>query len=901
MSDPTKGLALWILLWVLAVQAVCKGASIVPVDLRCESLIDPRGLDVARPRLAWRLEPTNDAARGQRQAAYQVRVDRGLDRIQCWDSGEVASDSSQHVEYAGEALTAGDACTWAVRVKDERGEWSDWSRPATWSMGPMSAADWFAIWIGSSDIRGRSLAREAGKPNAEHTLPDPWLRKTVELKERPTRAVLYVASVGYHELYVNGRKIGDAVLMPSATNHAKRARYVTYDVTGDLNAGRNVIGLWLGTGWSIFPAYQTPDKPAGPIVVAQLEAQMPGGEVVRVGTDASWKARASPNQLTGYWDAHGFAGERYDARQALDNWCDITLDDSTWPAAAEFAPKLEVSAEKLEPNRLQAEFRPAAMTQVGPGVWRVDMGMNYAGWFEAELVGDPGSEIRLAFSERPEQESSFGLGSVVIPGPSGRITWRNRFNYMAGRWVQISGTTQAPDLSKMRGWVVRTDYARAGGFECDDPQLNAVYAAANRTFESVTLGGMLVDCPHRERRGYGDGFGVTRMACDNYRLDAFYAKWAEDWRDVASPGGAVAHSAPTMVGGGGPAWSGSCTSLPWAIYKRFGDRRVLEAAWPQIKAWLAFLESNSKDDLLTRYGGRWSFLGDWQWPGFRDERAAVEKQKMFLGDTPEALFFNNCFWVYNLETAAKIAETLGNFAAVDAYRARAAAIRRAVHARFFDADAGSYVNGYPAYLAIALLADVPPPEARAAVWVRLEREILRTREGHIWAGIIGGGLLFETLLDARRDDLICAMVSKTDYPSWTDMLTDGGGTFHEDWDGRGTRLHNSMLYVGGWFIEGLGGIRQSDSGYKRLVIQPWITRGAGPEWVNAHYDSAYGRVAVRWKKRGDAVELRVQIPPGTQGVLRLPEISELREGATPMPTGDLTLVSGTYEFAGVLK
>ncbi|MDB5327472.1 MAG: cslA 6, partial [Phycisphaerales bacterium] len=479
--------------------------------------------------------------------------------------------------------------------------------------------------------------------------------------------------------------------------------------------------------------------------------------------------------------------------------------------------------------------------------------------------------------------------------------WRNRFNYMAGRWVQISGMTQKPDLSKMRGWVIRTDYAPAGGFECDDPKINALYAATNWTFENVTLGGMLVDCPHRERRGYGDGFGVTRMAFDNYELPAFYTKWAEDWRDVARPTGEVPYTAPTVVGGGGPAWSGFCVSLPWEIYKRYGDREVLESGGPEIKAWLAFLESKSKDNLLLRYGGRWSFLGDWQWPGFWPERTNVEKQKKAMGDTPEALFFNNCYWIYNLQTAAKIADTLGDTSSADSYRSRAAVIRRAVHSTFFKPSESSYVNGYSAYLAIALLVDLPPADQRAAVWARLEREILQTRKGHIWSGIIGGGLLFETLLDARRDDLIYAMATKTDYPSWTDMLARGGGTFHEDWDGRGTRLHDSMLYIGGWFIEGLGGIRQSDSAYKRFVIQPWITRDAGPKWVNAHYDSPYGRIAIRWKKHGGDVDLHLEVPPGAEGSLRLPAVGDLREGNHLLPVSDVVLVAGTYDLTGVLK
>jgi len=90
------------------------------------------------------------------------------------------------------------------------------------------------------------------------------------------------------------------------------------------------------------------------------------------------------------------------------------------------------------------------------------------------------------------------------------------------------------------------------------------------------------------------------------------------------------------------------------------------------------------------------------------------------------------------------------------------------------------------------------------------------RDGHIWAGITGGGFLFNTLLENNRNDLIYSMASKEDFPGWGHMLKGGATSFYEDWDCGGSYLHNSYLYVGSWFIEGLGGIRQPAAGYKYL-------------------------------------------------------------------------------------
>ncbi|MGE5612145.1 MAG: hypothetical protein ACM359_23055, partial [Bacillota bacterium] len=49
-------------------------ASVQVVELRCEYLGDPLGIDVRRPRLSWQLAATDPAARGQRQTAYRVLV-----------------------------------------------------------------------------------------------------------------------------------------------------------------------------------------------------------------------------------------------------------------------------------------------------------------------------------------------------------------------------------------------------------------------------------------------------------------------------------------------------------------------------------------------------------------------------------------------------------------------------------------------------------------------------------------------------------------------------------------------------------------------------------------------------------------------------------------------------------
>src|SRR4051812_49125067 len=98
----------------------------------------------------------------------------------------------------------------------------------------LQPSDWHGKWISS---------------NAPSGSPAPLFRKTFELKAKPQRARAFVSGLGYYELHLNGKKVGDRVLDPGFTNYDKRVLYSTYDVTDQLIAGKNAVAAMLGTGW----------------------------------------------------------------------------------------------------------------------------------------------------------------------------------------------------------------------------------------------------------------------------------------------------------------------------------------------------------------------------------------------------------------------------------------------------------------------------------------------------------------------------------------------------------------------------------------------------------------------------------------------------------------------------
>ncbi len=913
-------------LWLSAALGAGGVSSVRVGELRCEYLKDPCGIDVPGPRLSWQLAATDASARGQRQTGYQILVagaDALLDQNKgdLWDSGMVASDQSAHVIYDGAGLSSRTPCFWKVRVKDESGVVSVWSEPARWTMGLLNKTDWSAQWIGTDKV----FARKEGWPPPDNDVPDPWLRRTFTLSDKPQRATICMASVGYHELYVNGTKVGDAVLSPSVVNYRKRARYVTYEIADHLKKGKNAIGLWLGVSWSIFPQYKTPDKPQTPMVLAQADIELPGGQTVQIVTDETWRTHASPNTLLGVWDFMHFGGELYDANKEIPGWCDADLDDTTWQRATVYTPSLELSAEMIEPNRRIKEIHPVAVEEVRPNVYRIDLGVNVTGWLEMDLRGKQGDVVEMEFSERSTADMTHRLYSRFVLGPGGKGTFRNRFNYFTGRWITVEGLSYKPKIEDVRAWLVRTDYARAADFECSNELLNEIYDTTLWTFEDLSLGGYVVDCAHRERMGYGgDAHATTECGLNNYGLGAFYTKWSQDWRDVQGgdsawgtagdkaatkdtvESGNLPYTAPTYWGGGGPGWSGYCVTLPWELYERYGDTRILEQNLPTIERWLAFLETKAKDNMLVRWGGEWDFLGDWLWPGAEGVN----------GDTPETLFFNNCYWIYNLQTAARIADVLDRQDLAARYRTRAEQVRRAVHAKFFVLAEDSYVNGFQGYLAIALLVGLPPEELRPAVWRRLEEEILVHRKGHIHAGITAGAFLYKTLLGADRQDLLFVMANKDTYPGWGAMLRNGATTIWESWNMDNSLCHSSYLYIGTWFIEGLAGIKADPQtpGFKHFVIKPGLVDDPSLTWVRAHHDSIYGRIVSDWKIDANRIlHMNVTVPPNTTATLYLPAVDEksatvggrpLSPVRTSRPPRDghivLNLRPGRYEFTSSL-
>jgi alpha-L-rhamnosidase len=416
-----------------------------PVDgLRCEYLTDPLGIDVPTPRLSWRLAP---GPNGLRQSAYRILVASSpealrKDKGDLWDSRRVESPGSTFVPYAGRPLVSGAECFWKVRVWRQDGRATSWSDPARWSMGILSDSEWYGRFIGQARLTGVKAANvREGTP-----LPFPWLRKTLELQQKPQRAMAYVNALGYYELYVNGRKVDDSVLAPAVSDYSKRTVYVTHDITDYLVAGKNCVALWLGRGWYVRGHPGVIHD--GPLVRAQFDIRMSDGSAVKLGTDETWKVHASPITPLGRGMAFGdYGGEHYDASLDVEGWNTAALDDSTWEAAAVFSPPRTVTAAQMvEPNRVVETLKPVKIEESPAGAWLLDMGKNYVGWLELNLPPGTtaGGNIKIEYADwtpTPGKWATFNQRDEYVTR-AGAQTIRSRFNYHGFRYAHVTGLRQ---------------------------------------------------------------------------------------------------------------------------------------------------------------------------------------------------------------------------------------------------------------------------------------------------------------------------------------------------------------------------------------------------------------------------------------------------------------------------
>ncbi|MBP7976310.1 MAG: family 78 glycoside hydrolase catalytic domain [Verrucomicrobia bacterium] len=926
----------WLTLTVLLTLAVSapagRAAGFHAQGLRCEYRAHPLGIDTPQPRLSWRLEASE---RGQRQTAYRVLAATrpkllAEGKADLWDSGKVASSESVHVVYGGRPLRAGQRVYWKVRAWDRDGRASGYSEAAWWEMGLLAPADWQADWI----------TRRRPAPLAESQLfaddPAPLLRKEFVVEKKIRRARIYVSGLGYYELRLNGRRVGDQVLDPGWTTYSQRVLYSTYDVTACLRRGRNAWGVMLGNGWfNPLPlrlwGHINPRENltiGEPRVIAQLRIELADGTTQTLGTDVSWKTGPGPIQRNSV-----YLGEVYDARREQPGWDQPGFDDSNWEPAQTARGELgPLQAQDAPPIRVTRVLQPVKLTEPKPGVHIFDFGQNFAGWARLRVQGPAGTRVKLRYGEllypdgtlngmtavcgqikgggrdyhydgQGAPKTAWQMDDYILKG-QGRETYTPRFTFHGFRYVEVTGYPGQPTLASLDGLRLNADVAPVGSFACSNEQFNRIQEMVLWT-ELSNLFSVQSDCPHREKFGYGgDIVASGEMALFNFDMGRFYAKAVRDLADAVRPNGGFTETAP-FVGisdeglgerSGPVGWGTAHPFLLWGLYQHYGDRRLLEENYGAARRWLGLLQSQARDGILDN--------------GISDHESLVPKPRALTGTG---------FYYLNAQLLARLARVLGKDAEAAEAEALAETIKAAFNRRFLQPGTGRYDTATQACQAFALHLGLVPPEEKDRALAVLVRDIEETHHGHLSTGIFGTRFMLHALADLGRADTAFQVVNQRTFPGWGHMLENGATTLWEHWEfSDNTYSHNHPMFgsVSEWFYKVLAGINAAPdaAGFDRILIRPQPVGGL--RWVAASYDSVRGKVVSEWRREGGQFKLHIRVPVGAVATVFVPARAgaEITEGGQPIARAAgvrlsgrengsvvLNVAAGEYHFASPLE
>ncbi|GLY16547.1 alpha-L-rhamnosidase [Kineosporia sp. NBRC 101677] len=910
-----------------------------PYALTTEQRTTPLGLDVARPRLSWKLRSEE---RGAAQSAYQIVAaaqagDLDVPERRLWDSGKVESSSGLLIEWDGPELAPSTRYHWRVLVWDQAGEpatpadsWFETGllRPEAWQAAGR------AVWIGRDSVNHPPMdpPTDHDRTVATHALPPPlYLRRSFVLERQPVRARLYSTAHGIYQARLNGSRVGDSELAPGWTEYRHRLQYQTHDVTASLQVGENVLGAVVADGWWAGYVGFDPRKPAAhygdaPAFLARLVLWFEDGSQRSVTTDGEWMEGPGPIQFSDM-----LMGEYVDARAQVPGWdapgfVDVTEDDS--PEASEGNPGgwggrrsgfRAVAVVDETPGPLVAEpDEPVRVTRTVGAVSVenateksiVDFGQNLVGRVRLTVRGvAAGTRIRLRHAEILDQGELYvanlrraeAIDTYVARGEAEEV-FEPQFTFHGFRFAEVTGLPYELDAGDVQAQVLHSDTPWTGSFECSDSTVNQLQSniewGQRGNWVSVPT-----DCPQRdERLGWlADAQIFAATASRNADVSAFFARWVLDVLDGQDDEGAFRDIAPVMSINrqAAPVWGDGGVVIPWHLWRAYGDQRTLERAFGGMRAWVDFIHRNNPDLLWRKRTG--NSYGDW---------LQVDAW------TPRAVL-STAWFAKSTETVAEAAEVLGDPETAQKYRQLHAGIREAFIEAFVGPDGTVHGDTQTAYL-LALGFSLLPEHLVAAAAGHLVAD-LKARGNRLTTGFVGVNLLCPVLTEHGHADVAYALLHQDEYPSWGYSIRNGATTIWERWDGwtehagfqsasMNSFNHYSLGSIGDWLFGRVAGIDQTpaSTAYSELLLRP--TPGGRLTWAKGSQETARGRVACGWSlDQAGTVTVTASVPPGSTAVLQMPtdDPSSVTEGGDPAATrpgvealgnAHFRLAAGTYEF-----
>jgi alpha-L-rhamnosidase len=858
-------------------------------SLRCRGIVNPEGIDEAA--FSWKIESDEYNVT---QAAYEIEIAASrkdlLNGHNLWKSGTVKSDRQFNVRPEGMNTEHGLLYWWRVRIRDGKGQASAWSEPASFSIGLNAPSDWKARWITAEWSKGS---------------PMPYFRKEFTPERRTAkiqRAVAYFSGLGYGDLYLNGELIDKTrMLNPAQTNYEQYALYSAFDVTPELKESGNCLGVMLGEGfYGQNVAWGGWAKYGDPIFILQMEIVYEDGYRQLVVSDESWQWHPGPVLKNNI-----YAGEIYDATQEISGWAENGAQLNGWKntVLANGVVPQELHPQIMEPIRMKDKIDAVKVWKAANGNWIYDFGVNVAGVPQITVNQPKGTRLVMKMGEILNDDGTvnyqttggFATGVVqtdeYICSGNGQETWSPRFIYHGYRYLELSGAVSEPGQDAVKTFIVHTDVAKRGDFECSDPQINKLHELAVRTALS-NLHGIPTDCPQREKCGWlGDAHTVAPFENLNFDMNNFWAKYMEDihstssafekytlhhrysnaifyWADKAAGIPYMIAPGKRLCGVASPDWGTAVVQLPWYSYLYYGNDELLKKYYPDMKRWVDYVETLTVQDSLkikhiVPFG-----LGDWCPP---------------LGnktiDCPIQLS-STVFHYLDASILAKTAVLLGKDEDVNRYNELKGKIAAAFVEAFYDKANKTF--GSQTANSLALNYGLVPAGDEEAVSNAIVRNMNERYNGFIHTGIFGTGRIGQALSRFGNKQAAWKLFTKKGENSFAYMWDNAGAT--SLWEilpinaasrdsclikGEYSLNHPMLGAYDTWFYEDLAGISTTETGAGFKEISFSLPMSDYLDWVKSSIETPYGKAVSEWSHEGGKLVWTITIPPNTSGIVNL--------------------------------
>ncbi|MDR0762985.1 MAG: alpha-L-rhamnosidase N-terminal domain-containing protein, partial [Bacteroidales bacterium] len=397
------------------------------------------------------------------------------------------------------------------------------------------------------------------------------------LKHNPV--FVYVASLGYHELYINGERVGENVLSPAVSRLDKRILYITYDISKYLKKGKNTIKVHYGAGWTLNDYFSYYGVKQGILV------QVYGANNFELHSDTTWLCAESNSRNIGHFKFMDMGGELVDKRR--------TSNRQKWIAAAQtnLPTKPVLSAQMTDFSKVIEEISAKEIMEIPDGkggiIYRADMGKEFTGFLKVTFDGlHCGDTVIMQISMRDStrrdvargvstMQATDTVGDYIIEEQNqkqiyianccdctdecdnkraiGSKTFCNQFNYFAGRYIHFrlkpDADTKFITRKNIKGLVVSSAPEYTAKFTGSNPLYNAIFEMDKYSFQMNHTEGVTTDCPNRERLGYGpEGAYQTAwgLALPCFNSAAYFVKNVRDWADVQRSDGSINNVAPQI-------------------------------------------------------------------------------------------------------------------------------------------------------------------------------------------------------------------------------------------------------------------------------------------------------------------------------------------------------------------